>query len=78
MKAQQTTVRIEAAQIAGKTFVLTGTLEKPRDEVKEWIIARGGKVSGSVSKKKPTTWWRGEKRRIEAGRCAAPGRQNPE
>ena len=49
--AQQTTVRVEAAAIAGKTFVLTGTLEKPRDEVKEWIIARGGKVSGSVSKK---------------------------
>jgi len=51
MNAQQTTVRVVAAQIAGKTFVLTGTLEKPRDEVKEWIIARGGKVSGSVSKK---------------------------
>ena len=49
--AQQTTVRVESAAIAGKTFVLTGTLEKPRDEVKEWIIARGGKVSGSVSKK---------------------------
>jgi DNA ligase (NAD+) len=52
MQAQKTTVRVEAAAaIAGKTFVLTGTLEKPRDEVKEWIIARGGKVSGSVSKK---------------------------
>jgi len=50
-QAQQTTVRHEAPGIAGKTFVLTGTLEKPRDEVKEWIIARGGKVSGSVSKK---------------------------
>ena len=49
--AQQTTVRVEAAAIAGKTFVLTGTLTQPRDEAKEWIIARGGKVSGSVSKK---------------------------
>jgi DNA ligase (NAD+) len=51
MTAQKTTVRQEAPQIAGKTFVLTGTLERPRDEVKEWIIARGGKVSGSVSKR---------------------------
>jgi len=51
MKAQKTAERVEAAGIAGKTFVLTGTLEKPRDEVKEWILARGGKVSGSVSKK---------------------------
>jgi DNA ligase (NAD+) len=51
MKARQVSERVEAAKIAGKTFVVTGTLKKPRDEVKEWIIARGGKVSGSVSKK---------------------------
>ena len=51
MKAEQTTERVSAPKIADKIFVLTGTLEKPRDEVKEWIIARGGKVSGSVSKK---------------------------
>ena len=37
--------------LAGKTFVLTGTLSEPRDDVKERIIAAGGKVSGSVSKK---------------------------
>jgi DNA ligase (NAD+) len=38
--------------LAGKTFVVTGTLEHfTRDEVKEAIIARGGKVTGSVSKK---------------------------
>lgn len=37
---------------AGKTFVLTGTLPHlKRDEAKAMIEARGGKVSGSVSKK---------------------------
>lgn len=38
--------------LAGKTFVLTGTLPAlSRDEAKEMIEAAGGKVSGSVSKK---------------------------
>ncbi len=38
--------------LAGKTFVLTGTLPVlTRDEAKEMIEAAGGKVSGSVSKK---------------------------
>jgi DNA ligase (NAD+) len=37
---------------AGKTFVLTGTLgEMTRDAAREEIVKRGGKVSGSVSKK---------------------------
>ncbi len=31
--------------------MLTGTLSQPRDEIAEMIVARGGKVSGSVSKK---------------------------
>ena len=39
-------------QLAGKTFVLTGTLEHlTRDEAKRRIEDAGGKVSGSVSKK---------------------------
>ena len=39
-------------RFAGKTFVLTGTLEKfTRSEATEMIEARGGKASGSVSKK---------------------------
>ena len=38
--------------LEGKTFVLTGTLEHyARDEAKAMIVARGGKVTGSVSKK---------------------------
>jgi DNA ligase (NAD+) len=34
-----------------KTFVITGTLSKPRPEFKEIIEAAGGKVSGSISAK---------------------------
>ena len=37
--------------ISGKTFVITGTLSKGRDEFKRVLEANGAKVSGSVSKK---------------------------
>ncbi len=37
--------------LAGKTIVLTGTLSRPRNEVKEQLQALGAKVTGSVSKK---------------------------
>ncbi len=50
-QAQRVAVRSGGAALAGKTFVLTGTLSEPREDVKERIIAAGGKVSGSVSKK---------------------------
>jgi len=44
--------RAEVAAIAGKSFVLTGTLPSlSRDEAGERIKLAGGKVSGSVSKK---------------------------
>jgi DNA ligase (NAD+) len=41
----------EHAPLAGKTFVLTGTLSMPRDAMKAKLQAAGAKVSGSVSKK---------------------------
>ncbi len=45
-------VAVVSSPIAGKTFVLTGTLPTlSRDEAKDMIEALGGKVAGSVSKK---------------------------
>jgi len=44
--------REKGTKLAGKTFVLTGTLERhTRDEAKKMIEDAGGRVSGSVSKK---------------------------
>ena len=38
-------------ELAGETWVITGTLSRPRDEIAELIRRHGGNVSGSVSKK---------------------------
>ncbi len=44
--------KVRTAQLAGLTFVLTGTLPTlSRDEAKRMIEAAGGKTAGSVSKK---------------------------
>ena len=44
--------RTADGKLAGKTFVLTGALPSlTRDEASELIVAAGGKVTGSVSKK---------------------------
>jgi len=43
--------QVEELPLAGKTFVLTGTLSTSRDVVKERLERMGAKVSGSVSKK---------------------------
>jgi DNA ligase (NAD+) len=37
--------------LSGKTFVITGTLSRPREEIEELIKSLGGKASGSVSSK---------------------------
>jgi DNA ligase (NAD+) len=44
--------KVSSGELAGKTFVLTGSLESmTRDAAQEAVTLRGGKVSGSVSKK---------------------------
>ncbi len=40
-----------SGRLSGKTFVITGTLSKPRDEIAALIKSAGGKVIDSVSKK---------------------------
>ncbi len=42
---------LSAQPLAGKTFVITGTLSMDRDAMMELIESKGGKVSGSVSAK---------------------------
>lgn len=46
-------VRVDKTQqkLAGKIFVLTGTLSRPREDIKAELQALGAKVSGSVSAK---------------------------
>lgn len=39
-----------ALPLAGKTLVITGTLRRPRDQVKAELVSLGAKVTGSVSK----------------------------
>jgi len=52
VEPQRLVVSRKAQPLAGKTFVLTGTLAgMTRDEAKEKLIALGAKVAGSVSAK---------------------------
>ena len=44
-------VDLSEQPLAGKTFVITGTLSMDRDAMKAFIESKGGKVSGSVSAK---------------------------
>jgi DNA ligase (NAD+) len=40
---------LSAMPLAGKTFVITGTLSMGRDEMKRHLESKGAKVSGSIS-----------------------------
>lgn len=42
---------VAGTALAGKTFVLTGSMSAPRGEIKTLVEGHGGKVTGSVSKK---------------------------
>lgn len=42
---------VKDSAISGKTFVITGTLRQPRDEIKQVLESYGARVSASVSKK---------------------------
>lgn len=44
-------INTDNENINGKTFVITGTLSKPRDYYKEILESLGGNVTGSVTKK---------------------------
>jgi DNA ligase (NAD+) len=50
-KAEKKKADNSAPGFKGTTWVITGTLSQSRDEIAELILGRGGKVSGSVSKK---------------------------
>jgi DNA ligase (NAD+) len=47
----ETTIASQGRPLAGLTFVLTGSLSEPRDEVKRRLEALGARVATSVSKK---------------------------
>ena len=50
-KVEPRRAQTEDSPFVKSTWVITGTLSQPREEIAELIIQRGGKVSGSVSKK---------------------------
>jgi DNA ligase (NAD+) len=44
-------VQAVGTQLAGLTFVITGTLSRPRDEISKQLEGMGARVTGSVTKK---------------------------
>ena len=50
-EAEEKKAGTAAPGFKGTSWVITGTLSQSRDEIAEMILARGGRVSGSVSKK---------------------------
>jgi DNA ligase (NAD+) len=52
MAAERPEGAVTPGALAGKTFVLTGTLTLlSRDEAAQAVVARGGKVTSAVSRK---------------------------
>jgi DNA ligase (NAD+) len=51
VKGEKVAASAASGRLAGQTFVITGTLSKPRDEIAAMIKSAGGKVTDSVSKK---------------------------
>jgi DNA ligase (NAD+) len=52
VRVQETGFAEDPRPFDGKTFVLTGTLARlTRDEARDLILRRGGRVTGSVSRK---------------------------
>ena len=51
LTSDRKTAPVTDSKMKGTTWVITGTLSKPREEIAEQILQQGGKVSGSVSKK---------------------------
>ena len=50
-KAERAAAARSGGRLTGKTFVITGTLSKPREEIAALIKGAGGKVTDSVSQK---------------------------
>lgn len=51
IKEEKKELKKENSNFKNKTFVITGTLSKPREEFQNIIESLGGKISSSVSKK---------------------------
>lgn len=49
--SEEVVVQAQASFVSGKTVCITGSLSKPREEIKAWLEALGAKVTDSVSKK---------------------------
>ncbi|GAB3935221.1 NAD-dependent DNA ligase LigA [Mucilaginibacter myungsuensis] len=49
--AEEKTIELASDKLSGKTFIISGTFEMSRDELKDIIEANGGKILSSISAK---------------------------
>ncbi|MEO8886860.1 MAG: helix-hairpin-helix domain-containing protein, partial [Mucilaginibacter sp.] len=49
--AEEKEVNLQSNKLAGKTFIISGTFERSRDELKDIIEQNGGKILSSISAK---------------------------